>query len=200
MRYARDRGMPIAVRGGGHDWAGRALLDDGLVIDMALMRRVDVDQARSVATLAGGATAADVVAAAEAHGLTAATGMVGEVGMVGLTLAGGYVSAQRRRRSGPRQPDRRGGRTRQWPRCHHKRASRTHLFWALRGGGALSPRCTCGWIPSRRLPPGQAAQADAAYGRNANRLRAIKRRWDPQNVFSATPLPARLRFGCRRGA
>ena len=90
VRYARDRGMPIAVRGGGHDWAGRSLLDDGVVIDMSLMRRVVVDQGASLATLAGGATAADVVAAAEPFGLAAATGTVGEVGMVGLTLAGGY--------------------------------------------------------------------------------------------------------------
>ena len=90
VRFAHDRGMPIAVRGGGHDWAGRSLVDGGLVIDMSLMRGVVVDQASSVATLAGGATAADVVAAAEPYGLAAATGMVGEVGMVGLTLAGGY--------------------------------------------------------------------------------------------------------------
>ena len=52
VRFARDRGMPIAVRGGGHDWAGRSLLDDGVVIDMSLMRRVVVDQGASLATLA----------------------------------------------------------------------------------------------------------------------------------------------------
>ena len=55
VRFARDRGMPIAVRGGGHDWAGRSLLDDGVVIDMSLMRRVVVDQGASLATLAGSA-------------------------------------------------------------------------------------------------------------------------------------------------
>ena len=90
VRYARDRGKPIAVRGGGHDWAGRSLLDGGVVIDMSVMRRVVVDQGASVVTLAGGATAADVAAAAELFGLAAATGTVGEVGMVGLTLSGGY--------------------------------------------------------------------------------------------------------------
>ena len=90
VRFARERGIPIAVRGGGHDWAGRSLVDDGLVIDMSMMRRVIVDKATSVATVAGGATAADVIAAVEPHGLAAATGVVGEVGMVGLTLAGGY--------------------------------------------------------------------------------------------------------------
>ena len=90
VHFARECGIPILVRGGGHDWAGRSVVDDGLVIDMSLMRRVIIDKATSVATVAGGATAADVVAAAEPHGLAATTGMVGEVGMVGLTLAGGY--------------------------------------------------------------------------------------------------------------
>jgi FAD/FMN-containing dehydrogenase len=90
VRYARARRLPIAVRGGGHDWAGRSLVDAGVVIDMSRMRSVVVDGAAGLATVAGGATAADVIAAAEPHGLAAATGMVGEVGMVGLTLAGGY--------------------------------------------------------------------------------------------------------------
>lgn len=90
VRYARDNDMPISVRGGGHDWAGRALVDDGLVIDMSLMRRVNVDAASRAATFGGGATAADVVSASAPDGLVPATGNFGEVGMVGLTLGGGY--------------------------------------------------------------------------------------------------------------
>ncbi len=90
VRFARERDIPISVRGGGHDWAGRCLVDDGLVVDMSLMRRVIVDKTTAVATVAGGATAADVIAATEPHGLAAATGMVGQVGMVGLTVGGGY--------------------------------------------------------------------------------------------------------------
>lgn len=90
LRYARANDVAVSVRGGGHDWAGRALARDGLVIDMSLMRRVTVDAESGIATLAGGAIATDVVTAAERHGLAPATGIIGDVGMVGLTLGGGY--------------------------------------------------------------------------------------------------------------
>lgn len=87
---AREFGVPLSVRGGGHDWAGRALSDGGLTIDLSGMRRVSVDPDAKVAEVSGGATAADLVAAAEPFGLTAATGTAGSVGMAGLTLGGGY--------------------------------------------------------------------------------------------------------------
>ena len=90
IRVARDRALPLSVLGGGHDWAGRALCDGGLLIDMSRMRGVTVDASARVATVGGGATAADVVAAAARHGLVAAAGNMGVVGMAGLTLGGGY--------------------------------------------------------------------------------------------------------------
>jgi FAD/FMN-containing dehydrogenase len=90
VRWARANGLPISVRGGGHDWAGRALADNGLLVDMSRMRRVDVAPAALTATVSGGATAADAVDAAERHGLVPATGNFGQVGMTGLTLGGGY--------------------------------------------------------------------------------------------------------------
>jgi FAD/FMN-containing dehydrogenase len=90
VQYARANGLPISVRGGGHDWAGRSLVNKGLVIDLSRMARVDVDPGARVATIAGGATAAVAVAATEVHGLIPATGTHGQVGMVGLTLGGGY--------------------------------------------------------------------------------------------------------------
>src|SRR6516164_6142486 len=54
VRAARRHGLPLSVRGGGHDWAGRALCDDGLVIDLTGMRDVAVDPRALVATVAGG--------------------------------------------------------------------------------------------------------------------------------------------------
>lgn len=87
---ARKHRLPLSVRGGGHDWAGRALCHEGLVIDLSVMREVMVDAAANVATIAGGATAADVSAAISQHGLAAVTGNVGAVGMAGLLLGGGY--------------------------------------------------------------------------------------------------------------
>ncbi|MFE0474978.1 FAD-binding oxidoreductase [Streptomyces sp. NPDC058947] len=90
VRAARTHEVPLTVRGGGHDWAGRALSDGGLTLDLSAMRQVTIDPAAEVAEVSGGATAADVVAAAQPFGLTAATGSAGSVGMAGLTLGGGY--------------------------------------------------------------------------------------------------------------
>ena len=87
---ARESGVPLSVRGGGHDWAGRAVTEGGLTIDLSGLRRVVVDPVAKVAEVPGGATAADLVSAAQPFGLTAATGTAGSVGMAGLTLGGGY--------------------------------------------------------------------------------------------------------------
>jgi FAD/FMN-containing dehydrogenase len=85
---ARADGMALSVLGGGHDWAGRAVREDGLVIDLSGMRGVEVNG--DVATVGGGVTAGGLIAAAAASGGSAATGSVGAVGMAGLTLGGGY--------------------------------------------------------------------------------------------------------------
>jgi FAD/FMN-containing dehydrogenase len=88
IRAARDCDLPLSVRGGGHDWAGRALCD-GVVIDVSGMRNVAVASGE-VATVSGGARAADVVAATDPLGLVPVTGSVAAVGIAGLTLGGGY--------------------------------------------------------------------------------------------------------------
>jgi FAD/FMN-containing dehydrogenase len=90
VRAAGKHEMPLSVRGGGHDWAGRSLRHDGLVIDLTRMRGVEVDATAEIATVQGGAQAADLTAAAAEHGLAAVTGIVGQVGLTGLTLGGGY--------------------------------------------------------------------------------------------------------------
>jgi FAD/FMN-containing dehydrogenase len=64
VRSARQHGLPLSVRGGGHDWAGRALCSDGLVVDVSRMRQVIVDPHSRVATVSGGARVTDVAAAA----------------------------------------------------------------------------------------------------------------------------------------
>src|SRR5271165_2434011 len=90
VRTARANGLFLSVRGGGHDWAGRALCHNGLVVDLSRMKQVEIDLKRSEATIQGGASAADVVSVAAPYGLVAATGNCGTVGMVGLTTGGGY--------------------------------------------------------------------------------------------------------------
>jgi FAD/FMN-containing dehydrogenase len=89
IRAARDCDLPLSVRGGGHDWAGRALCD-GIVIDLSGMTGVAVDSDHRTAQISGGARAADVVAVTDPLGLAVVTGSVGAVGMAGLTLGGGY--------------------------------------------------------------------------------------------------------------
>ena len=90
MHVARRHTLPLSVRGGGHDWAGRALRHNGLVIDLTMMRQVKVDPHARIATLGRGAIIKDLVAAADALGLVAALGNCGAVGLAGLTLGGGY--------------------------------------------------------------------------------------------------------------
>ncbi|MFG1870855.1 FAD-binding oxidoreductase [Micromonospora arborensis] len=90
VRIATRCHLPLSVRSGGHDWAGRALRDGGLVLDLTGLRDVRVDPDAATVTIGGGATAADLLAAARLHDLVVPTGVVRDVGMAGLTLAGGY--------------------------------------------------------------------------------------------------------------
>ncbi|WP_198940188.1 FAD-binding oxidoreductase [Micromonospora sp. CB01531] len=82
---AREYDVPLSVRGGGHDWAGRALRDGGLVLDLSGMRQVAVDTEAGTATVGGGAHIGDVSGAGQQYGLATPTGTVRTVGMAGLT-------------------------------------------------------------------------------------------------------------------
>jgi FAD/FMN-containing dehydrogenase len=135
LRFAAEHGLPLAVRGGGHNVAGTAVIDDGLVIDLSPMRAVHVDASLQTVHVQGGATWADVDRVTAPMGLAAPGGVVSETGVAGLALSGG-VSHQRRR----------DGMTvdnlvsaevvladgRQVTASADEHAD---LFWALRGGG-----------------------------------------------------------------
>jgi FAD/FMN-containing dehydrogenase len=90
VRIAREHGLPISVRGGGHDWAGRAVRDGGVVVDLRFLRAVTVDPYALSIDAQGGTTAGIVGAAADRYGLAAVTGTVKAVGITGLTMGGGY--------------------------------------------------------------------------------------------------------------
>jgi FAD/FMN-containing dehydrogenase len=96
LAFAQDHDLEVAVRGGGHNPAGHCVVDDGLVIDLSRMRRVEVDPDAGLARSEGGATWLDFDAATYAHGLVTPGGVVGSTGVTGLALGGGigHLTAQ----------------------------------------------------------------------------------------------------------
>src|SRR5687768_14439669 len=89
IAFARDRSLEIAVRGGGHGVAGKAIVDDGLVIDLRRMNAATVDPHARTVTVGGGATMSDLDRATEPYGLATTGGRVSTTGIAGLTLGGG---------------------------------------------------------------------------------------------------------------
>jgi FAD/FMN-containing dehydrogenase len=89
LGVARAADVPIAVRGGGHNVAGLATVEGGVVIDLSPMKRVTVDPERHTARVQGGAIWREVDAATQPYGLAAPAGLVSDTGVAGLTLGGG---------------------------------------------------------------------------------------------------------------
>ena len=89
MRFARAHQFLVSVRGGGHNIAGLAVCDGGLMIDLSLLRGVWVDAGQRVCRAQAGCTLADVDRETQLHGLAAVLGFVSATGIAGLTVGGG---------------------------------------------------------------------------------------------------------------
>ncbi|MGD8542399.1 MAG: FAD-binding oxidoreductase [Desulfobacteraceae bacterium] len=89
VRFAGDHGLSVFVRGGGHNVAGACLADNGLTLDLAPMRQVQVDPQKRTALVQGGARLGDLDHETQAFGLAAPVGVVSATGVAGLTLHGG---------------------------------------------------------------------------------------------------------------
>jgi FAD/FMN-containing dehydrogenase len=134
VRFARDRGHEVAVRGAGHHIAGNSVCEGGFLIDLSPMKTVQVDPKARTARVTAGATLADMDGATQTHGLATPLGINSTTGIAGLTLGGGFgwlsrmhgltvdnlaaaevitAGGERLRASEDENPD---------------------LFWALRGG------------------------------------------------------------------
>ena len=135
VNFARENGLIVAIRGGGHSVSGLSSVDGGLLIDLALMNAVDVDPEARTVRVQGGALVGDMDHETQAFGLVTPCGIISDTGVAGLTLGGGEgwlrrkhgmsvdnllsaqvvcADGQVRTASADSNPD---------------------LFWAIRGGG-----------------------------------------------------------------
>ena len=135
ISYARDNGLEISIRGGGHNIAGSALCNNGLMIDFSNMKAVKVDAQKRRAYVEPGVTLGDFDKAIQAHGLATPVGINSTTGIAGLTLGGGFgwltrkygmtidnlISAEMVTADGRK--------------IQVSEGENTDLFWAIRGGG-----------------------------------------------------------------
>lgn len=135
LNFAKDNGLVLAVRGGGHNIAGNALCDDGLVIDLSQMKAATVDANARRVTIEGGATLADLDAATQAHGLATPLGINSTTGVAGLTLGGGFGWLSRKYGMTVDNLESAEVVTAAGEVVRASAAEHPDLFWALRGGG-----------------------------------------------------------------
>ena len=135
VNFARDNGLLLAVRGGGHNIAGNAMCDDGLVIDLSKMKAARVDPAGRRVTIEGGATLADLDAATQAHGLATPVGINSTTGVAGLTLGGGFGWLSRKYGMTVDNLESAEVVTAAGEVVRASATEHPDLFWALRGGG-----------------------------------------------------------------
>jgi len=135
ISFARDNGLEISIRGAGHNIAGNAVCDDGVMIDFSKMRNVHVDAEKRLAHVEPGATLGDVDKATQAHGLATPLGINSTTGIAGLTLGGGFGWLTRKygmtvdNLVSAEMVTADGGQIRVSDK------ENTELFWAIRGGG-----------------------------------------------------------------
>jgi FAD/FMN-containing dehydrogenase len=135
VNFARDNRLLLAVRGGGHNIAGNAMCDDGIVIDLSKMKAAQVDPAARRVTIEGGATLADLDAATQAHGLATPVGINSTTGIAGLTLGGGFGWLSRKYGMTVDNLESAEVVTAEGEVVRASATEHPDLFWALRGGG-----------------------------------------------------------------
>lgn len=135
VEYARENQLIVAIRGGGHNIAGHAVCDGGLMIDLSAMKEVRVDALARRAYVRPGATLGDVDRATQAHGLATPTGINSTTGIAGLALGGGFGWLSRK--LGLTSDNLVSARlvTAEAKCIQVSATSHVDLFWALRGGG-----------------------------------------------------------------
>src|SRR5262245_24358220 len=161
VNFARTHGLELAVRGGGHNVAGRAVCDGGLMLDLSLMKAIYVDPVRRTARAQGGATWREFNRETQVHGLATTGGVISTTGIAGLTLGGGLgwlmakhglamdnlLSAEVVTAAGEI--------------VRASKEENSDLFWGLQGGGGNFGAVS--WLEYRLHPMGTVTSGLIAY-------------------------------------
>ena len=195
VALARDEGLELAVRSGGHSVAGHGVSDGGIVLDLSRMKALEIDPDEQVAWAETGLTAGEVTTAAQAHGLAIGLGDTGSVGIGGLTLGGGIGYLVRKH--GLTIDDLLGAEivTADGRLLHVDAEHEPDLFWAIRGGGGnfgVATRFRYRLHPVGTVTGGMLvlpATADVVAGFIAAAEAAPEELSTIANVMTAPPLP-----------
>jgi FAD/FMN-containing dehydrogenase len=134
VRFAREHDLLISVRGGGHAVAGHAVCDDGLMIDLSLMKAIRIDPVAGTVRAAGGILWSELDRATQQFGLATTGGIISHTGIGGLTLGGGLGHLMRKHGLTVDNLLSVDLVTADGERMHVDAASEPDLFWGLRGG------------------------------------------------------------------
>jgi FAD/FMN-containing dehydrogenase len=135
IRFARENRLELSIRGAGHNIAGNALCDNGVMIDFSRMKNVRVDAGKKRAYVEPGATLADLDEATQAHGLATPVGINSTTGIAGLTLGGGFGWLTRKYGMTIDNLVSVDMITVEGKKIRASENENGDLFWAIRGGG-----------------------------------------------------------------
>ncbi len=181
VNFARQHDLRVAVRGGGHNVAGNAVCDDGIVIDLSAMNGVRVDVAGRTVRAGGGCLLGDVDRETQAFGLAAPLGIVSLTGIAGLTLCGGLGWLRRKHGMACDALVSVDIVTADGNLVTASKDDNADLFWAVRGGGGNFGVVTS--FEYRLYPVGPMVTLCAPFYRLGDDAAEIMRRW---NDFMAT--------------
>jgi FAD/FMN-containing dehydrogenase len=198
VNFGRDNGIPIAIRGGGHNGPGLGSIDNGLVLDLSQMKGVRVDPTARTARVGAGCTQGDVDHATHAFGLAVPAGIISTTGIAGLTLSGGHGYLSRKYGLTIDNLIEADVVLADGSFAVANRDENADLFWALRGGGGNFGVVTSFEYALHRVGPTVAGGAIFYGGDDAEAVLRGWREWLPGapdelttvvNLTTAPPAP-----------
>ena len=181
VNFAREHGLTLSIKGGGHNISGLAVCDEGLMLDMSMMRGVFVNPDTQTAHCQAGCTLGDVDREIQIHGLAAVLGFVSNTGIAGLTLDGALNRL-------PEDHSPVGNRDAAWVlniAASWEKADDddSNIGWARTAWQDMRRFSTGGTYVNFLTEEEGDERIHAAYGKNYERLVEVKNKWDPENLF-----------------